>query len=780
MIRLAPRDLRNILVAAGVVAFALWLAAYWQAQSQERDMQREFSALEPRLRAELASVRDRQVARWSQWVASAQVEGGMVGRHLDGSDDARGGELQFVEWLPRVRHLQRASHRKENRGRGRAEYGIVEPGGVQSGEFRPATMRAEYFPVAERQPIDGAEVPLGFDRSAVPGLRQVMHRARDTGRPAVSFARSDGRALVFIPVYVGDAGAGAATARREGLRGYWMFAIGLGRLIATAIASASPSDFVVDFRATDEGGSVQELPNAIAEAETGAATWTALADPEGAEPARVSDELDGARWSILLPLSLADQSWVVRVRPAAQYFSKRESPGSWQLYLLVLFVVGGPCTVAMVASRRAARARARLTELSAQLEAAEFTVRSLKSERQLFVANMSYEVRSPLNGIMGMLDLLLDCPLRPEQRDYASHARESASALLAMIFDLLDPARREDDAPMLELETVELQSFLHDIAQPARRRAELAALQLTMDFDDALPEHVELDRQRTRQVISRCLDLTLMWTDEGSIHLEVRHESRFLQLTFTDTGIGAPVGELPESGIVISGEAGVPASHATICLGLVQRLTSALGGSIQLDSRKGEGTRMRIHLPCAPIAAAPTSVASRALASAGLATHGIPIKGAVLLVEDDRVDRVVAQRFLEKIGLRVSAVPDGQEAIDAFRSGDYEVVFMDCQMPRLDGFAATRQIRELERGGGRPASTIIAMTAAAMKDDRDACLEAGMNDFVTKPITLGKIYAALDRQGLALYTAPDPRQSVGGRGEPGRGRDGTPSSGRAA
>lgn len=370
-----------------------------------------------------------------------------------------------------------------------------------------------------------------------------------------------------------------------------------------------------------------------------------------------------------------------------------------------------------------------------------------------FLANMSHEVRTPLNGIMGMAALLVETPLSGEQREFAQVIRTSASALLDIVNDVLDVSKVEAGMMVIERAPFDLRAVCDDVLSLCAQAAAERGIALHLDFDRECPTEVLGDVGRVRQILLNLVTNALRFTPKGWVRVVVRERDRrdrasLIDVAVVDTGVGIA----PEK-IEYVFEKFTQADTSTtrrfggtgLGLAISRGLTQLMGGSLTVVSAPGQGSTFTARLPfgrpegsdsVVPVPVAPVEEwrpLSRSL--------------RVLVVEDNPTNQRVAVQLLKKLGAAAEVAVDGGEAINHLRARIYDVVFMDCHMPVMDGLEATRAIRALS--GASAAVPIIAMTASATEDDRVACIAAGMNGYLAKPVDLRALHRALVEAGFS-------------------------------
>jgi len=360
-----------------------------------------------------------------------------------------------------------------------------------------------------------------------------------------------------------------------------------------------------------------------------------------------------------------------------------------------------------------------------------------------FLATMSHEIRTPMNGIIGMLDLLLNDSLSDDQKHHAGLAHTSAKSLLNLINDILDFSKIDANKLELECHTFELHSLLVEFSDFMRFQAQEKKLSLTLDssFESMM---VIGDSGRLRQILTNIVGNAIKFTQSGSVSIHtdlLAINKNQWQFTFkvTDTGIGIASAALPKLFESFS-QADVSNSRkyggTGLGLAISKRLAALMGGDITVESEQGKGTCFTcvVQLDISTQKVKPKEL--NASYKHEFIIPKWPIKQGILLVEDNRVNQIVACSVLKKFGLTADIANNGVEALAKLKETPeaYQLVLMDCQMPEMDGYEATINIRNNKNGDLNGDIPIIAMTANAMKGDRDNCLKAGMDDYLTKPI----------------------------------------------
>ena len=427
---------------------------------------------------------------------------------------------------------------------------------------------------------------------------------------------------------------------------------------------------------------------------------------------------------------------------------------------LVALIIALATLAGFVFARQINEANRRLHLAVEEMRAAKEEAERASRTKTDFVSRMSHELRTPMNAILGFAQLLESEALTPEHRDYVGEINRAGAHLLELINKVLDLAKIEAGQMTIEHIPFNLRHTLAEVAALVSERAKAKGLRLSFVTDAGLPTRIMGDPTRLRQVLINLIGNAEKFTRQGGIdiRIEATDDRSKIRFSVRDTGIGMdsptlarlfqPFAQADESTTRQFGGTGLG-------LKISQDLVHAMGGEIQVESEAGIGSEFWFSLPADPAPEEENGTSNSTDVATESATDNAtaadiadqPLHGHVLLVEDNRINQMVATRMLAKLGLTYDIANHGGESLQRLAEHDYDLILMDMEMPEMDGPTATRKIREMEAGSGGKRIPIIAMTANALHEDRERCFASGMDDHIPKPVEMSKLSELL-RQWL--------------------------------
>ncbi|MHA7878698.1 MAG: hybrid sensor histidine kinase/response regulator [Saccharospirillum sp.] len=368
-----------------------------------------------------------------------------------------------------------------------------------------------------------------------------------------------------------------------------------------------------------------------------------------------------------------------------------------------------------------------------------------------FLAQVSHEIRTPLNGVLGMTEVLNRTELNEEQKDCVRLIQGSGQSLMVLINDILDYSKLEAGKMVLHPDRVDPRAVTEQQVQLFLSQAEQKGLSIQLSIADEVPVKVVLDVQRLRQILSNLISNAIKYTEKGHVDVQLTLQTQpspLLQWRIRDTGIGIPADALTKVFTLyqqVEEHRQSWAGGTGLGLAICRDLVDLMKGEISVRSESGEGTEFDVRIPFTTQFSREIAEDTPTVSAAASLLEGLN----VLVAEDNLVNQRVIQGLLEKMGHTVRLFNNGQDIVDHYQQTDrqqqsYDVILMDCEMPELDGYAATQAIRAYEQAQGLMPIPIIALTAHALEDVHQRCLKSGMNEFLTKPINTRRLARVLE------------------------------------
>ncbi len=410
--------------------------------------------------------------------------------------------------------------------------------------------------------------------------------------------------------------------------------------------------------------------------------------------------------------------------------------------MAIIFVIASLLYLSNIISKQILANSDKIETANEEAQKMALKAKQASKAKSDFLANMSHEIRTPLNAILGFIDLLREKESDPEKLKYIQTIQSSSNTLLGIINDILDFSKIESNN--LQIEKIDFNTFeeLNTLADLFRAKASEKSVSLTVKIDPNMPSALVSDPLRIKQVIANLLSNAIKFTERnGRVELAIGYENGHLTASVKDNGIGIPEEKQQDIFKAFSqAESSTTRKFGGTGLGLTisARLVQMLGGELRLESRPGHGSRFYFSIPVEP--------GTYRVPEKEIRKESLKIGGRrVLLVEDNKANQMFMSLLLKKFGLIFDIANDGVEAVEKFKHNYYDLILMDENMPNLNGIEATKQILAIEKESGRTHTPIIALTANALKGDRERFIEAGMDEYMTKPVNKEKLLAMFNK-----------------------------------